>query len=48
LLETASAVLNEQLDVVIKERDNFKAVYLKPMHMANGNVARMLKPLLEP
>jgi len=47
ILEEAVASLSEQRRVVIEERQDHKAVYLTPLHVAEVNVARRLKTLLE-
>jgi exodeoxyribonuclease V alpha subunit len=45
-LDVPIITLGKQDRVVVEERENIKAVYLKPMHVAEVNVARRLKALL--
>ena len=46
ILDTALATLTEQRRVVIEEQQEFRAVYLTPLHVAEVNVAIRLKTLL--
>ena len=47
ILDTALATLAEQNRVLIEERPEVRAVYLTPLHVAEANVARRLKTLIE-
>ena len=47
ILDTALAALAEQDRVLIEERPEARAVYLAPLHVAEANVARRLKTLIE-
>ncbi|RLC65171.1 MAG: ATP-dependent RecD-like DNA helicase, partial [Chloroflexi bacterium] len=47
ILDDAIAALTEQRRVVVEERAESKTVYLTPLHVAEVNVARRLKSLLE-
>jgi len=46
ILDTALVTLTEQRRVVIEEHQEFRAVYLTPLHVAEVNVAKRLKTLL--
>ena len=47
ILETALATLAQQNRILIEEWPEVKAVYLTPLHVAEANVARRLKALIE-
>jgi exodeoxyribonuclease V alpha subunit len=47
ILETALATLAQQDRVLIEERQGIRAVYLTPLYVAEANVARRLKTLIE-
>ena len=46
ILDTALVTLTEQRRVVIEELPEHRAVYLTPLHIAEGNVSKRLKTLL--